>query len=199
MTRPSNSTLRYGALNKTPLSPKVPLSFRRGVGGEAFFNFLYTGLSGMKKLIRRNRAAGSASAQNIHRQPHSTLSRAISMFTTCAARMPSTMVIWFMLTMRPRISVGLTSAIYIGAKAEATPMPIPPMKRAILNKVKSLNRPVPMAETVNSTAENISNGFRPYLSAATPATMAPARQPTSAVVIATPCIRGESLMPKNNS
>ena len=34
--------------------------------------FRYTGLSGMKKLITRNRAAGSVSAQNIQRQPHAT-------------------------------------------------------------------------------------------------------------------------------
>ena len=102
------------------------------------------------------------------------------------------MVIWFRLTMRPRISAGLTSAIYIGARAEATPMPTPPTKRAILNRVKSLNSPVPMADTVNSTADSISSGLRPYLSAAPPATIAPTRQPTRAVVMATPCIRGES-------
>ena len=162
----------------------------------------------MKKLIIRNSAAGSVSAQNIQRQPHSRfhacsvaieVSRASNMLTTCAARIPSTMVIWFRLTMRPRMSAGLTSAIYIGAKAEATPMPIPPTKRAILNRMKSLNKPVAMAETVNNTADVISNGLRPYLSAAPPATIAPTRQPMSAVVIAKPCIKGESLMPKYNS
>ena len=168
----------------------------------------YTGLSGMKKLIARNNAAGTVSAQNIQRQPqarfHAWLSATLvslanSMFTTCAARIPSTMVIWFRLTILPRISVGLTSAIYIGESAEATPMPTPPMKRAILNNVKSLNKPVPMAETVKSTAANISNGFRPHLSAAEPATIAPARQPTRAVDMATPCKTGESLISKNSS
>ena len=109
------------------------------------------------------------------------------------------MVIWFRLTMRPRMSAGLTSAMYIGARADATPMPMPPMKRAILNKVKSLNNPVAMADTVKSTADTMSSGLRPNLSAALPATMAPTRQPTSAVVMATPCINGELLMPKNNS
>ena len=94
------------------------------------------------------------------------------------------------------MSAGLTSAMYIGASAEATPMPMPPMKRAILNKVKSLNRPVVMADTVNSTAAVVRSGFRPYLSAAAPATIAPTRQPIRAVVMATPCITGESLMPK---
>ena len=109
------------------------------------------------------------------------------------------MVIWLRLTMRPRISAGLTSAIYIGARAEATPMPTPPIKRATLNKVKSLNSPVAMAETVKSTADSVSSGLRPYLSAAEPATMAPIRQPTRAVDMATPCINGLLLMAKYNS
>ena len=121
------------------------------------------------------------------------------MFTTCAARMPSTMVIWFSETIRPRICAGLTSAIYIGARAEATPMPTPPTKRAMLNSVKSLNRPVPMADTVNSTADVVSSGLRPQRSAAAPATIAPTRQPTKAVVMATPCISGLSAMPKYSS
>ena len=135
-----------------------------------FFNFKYTGLSGMKKLIIRNRAAGTVSAQNIQRQPQITfqacasateVSRASNIFTTCAARMPSTMVIWFRLTMRPRMAVGLTSAIYIGDKADATPMPTPPTKRAMLNMVKSLNSPVPTADTVKSTAAVVKRGLRP--------------------------------------
>ena len=113
--------------------------------------------------------------------------------------MPSTIVIWFSDTIRPRISAGLTSAIYIGAKADATPMPIPPTKRAILNKVKSLNRPVPMADTVNNTADVISRGLRPQRSAAAPAIIAPTRQPTKAVDIATPCNSGLSAMPKYDS
>ena len=155
--------------------------------------------------MTRKSAAGNVSAQNIQRQPHSTfhawfsataVSRAKSMFTICADRMPSTMVIWLRLTMRPRICGGLTSAIYIGDKAEATPMPTPPTKRAMLNRVKSLKRPVPMADTVNSTAAVVSSGLRPYLSAAAPATIAPTRQPTNAVDMATPCNNGECEMPK---
>ena len=63
--------------------------------------------------------------------------------------------------MRPRIVGGLTSAIYMGAKADATPMPTPPTKRAILNNVKSLKRPVAMADTVNSTADTVSSDLRP--------------------------------------
>ena len=36
------------------------------------FSLKYTGLSGITKLIRRKSAAGTVSAQNIQRQPHST-------------------------------------------------------------------------------------------------------------------------------
>ena len=204
MTNPNSSTLAYFAC----ISSFRPASCAVGCCDADPFIFRYTGLSGMKKLISRNRAAGSVSAQNIHRQPHSTfhacsgimvVSRANTMLTTCAERIPSTIVIWLRLTMRPRISAGLTSAIYIGASAEATPMPMPPTKRATLNKVKSLNKPVPTADSVKSMADTIRSGLRPYLSAAAPATIAPTRQPIKAVVMAMPCIRGESLIPKNSS
>ena len=89
------------------------------------------------------------------------VSRASNMLTTCAERMPNTMVIWLSETMRPRMCAGLTSAMYMGANAEAMPMPTPPTKRAILNKVNWENQPVPTALTVKSTAEHMSNGFRP--------------------------------------
>ena len=56
-----------------------------------------------------------------------------------------------------------------------------------------------MADTVNRIAASINSGLRPYLSAAEPATIAPTKQPTKAVVIATPCISGESLIAKYNS
>jgi len=144
----------------------TPPSPRRGVGGEFFFSFRNTGLSGIKKLRMRNSPAGIASAQNIQRQAHSrpqfsSTPVPISIFMICAERIPRTIVIWFRLTMRPRISAGLTSAIYIGASALAMPMPIPPMKRAILNIIKSSYHPVARALTVNSTAESIRRGFLP--------------------------------------
>jgi hypothetical protein len=37
----------------------------------SLFSLINTGLSGIKKLIKRNSAAGNVSAQNIQRQPHS--------------------------------------------------------------------------------------------------------------------------------
>ena len=219
ITRPKSSTLPYLCCSnsRSPasfpsafsvvFSPSAfaPASFTRCCGIVAAFNLRNTGLSGMKKLITRNEAAGSVSAQNIQRQPHSmshtrfsltVVSRANSMFTICADRMPNTMVIWFKLTIRPRISAGLTSAMYMGESAEATPMPTPPTKRAMLNNMKSLNSPVATADTVNSTAATISRGLRPYLSAAAPATMAPNKHPIRAVVMATPCRIGESVMLK---
>ena len=50
-----------------------------------------------------------------------------------------------------------------------------------------------------TVAETMSKGLRPYLSARAPATMAPIRQPTRAVDMATPCITGDSEMSKNSS
>ena len=162
----------------------------------------------MKNAISRNAAAGTVSAQNIQRQPHarfhsiltgSLVSLARSMLTICAASMPNTIVIWLRLTRRPRMLAGDTSAMYMGESADATPMPMPPMKRATLNSVKSSNKPVITALTVNITAAEMSRGFRPYLSAKAPATIAPMRQPTKAVLMATPCITGSLAIWKNSS
>ena len=204
ITSPSNNTFLYLGWNSSPSPASAFLPTSIG----AAFIFTYTGLSGIKKLITKNNAAGGVSAQNIHLQPHPTfhawvsgdiVSRASSILTICAASIPRTIVIWFKLTIRPRIFAGLTSAIYIGASADATPIPMPPIKRAILNNVKSSANPVAIADTVNSTADTISNGLRPNLSAAPPATIAPKRHPTRAVVMATPCINGEPSIPKYNS
>ena len=56
-----------------------------------------------------------------------------------------------------------------------------------------------MAETVNSTAAVVNKGLRPYLSAKAPATIAPTRQPTKAVDIATPCSHVLPAIPKKDS
>ena len=120
-------------------------------------------------------------------------------FTIWAPRMPSTMVIWLSDTSRPRASPGDTSAMYIGERAEATPMPMPPTKRAMLNNTKSLKIPVAMADTVKRMAAITKRGLRPYLSDKAPATIAPIKQPTRAVDMATPCITGDWLMPKYSS
>ena len=98
----------------------------------------------MKHAITQKTAAGKAAAQNIHRQAicpfqdaaistdekEAGIGSAISQLVICAARIPSTMVNWFKETSFPLMEVGATSAIYIGESPEATPIPMPPKKRA---------------------------------------------------------------------
>ena len=40
---------------------------------------------------------------------------------------------WYRVTSRPRIRVGAISAMYIGARIEAAPMPTPPSTRQTTN------------------------------------------------------------------
>ena len=96
MNSPSSNTLRYlGERREGDSQPLVcPTPAPRVLKN--------TGLSGIQKLSSRKTAAGSVSAQNIQRHPHAmfhawaagtVVSRASSIFTICAARMPSTIVI----------------------------------------------------------------------------------------------------------
>lgn len=94
---------------------------------------------------------------------------------------------------------GDTSAIYIGERPEATPMPTPPTKRAQRNAVKLLKAPVPIEEKKKISEETISRRFLPILSARLPHNVAPIMQPNNATVMASPCIVGFSSMPKNTS
>ena len=91
----------------------------------------------------KNRPAGTFSAQNIQRHPicpfqdariasaviPGATGSASSQLVSCAARIPSTMVSWFIETKRPRSSAGEISAIYIGERFEAMPMANPPSMR----------------------------------------------------------------------
>lgn len=97
------------------------------------------GLSGMKNTRMRKASAGKAPAQNIQRHPvwqfHvsmvlCTTGSAISQLVICAASMPITIVNWLSDTSLPRMCDGATSAIYIGERPEAMPMPTPLRKRA---------------------------------------------------------------------
>ena len=111
------------------------------------FSACQRGLSGIKKTSSRKAIEGTAAAQNIQRQAicpfhdaamsaaekSAGMGSAICQFTIWAARMPTTIVIWFSETSLPRISEGATSAIYIGERPEAMPMPMPPKKRATRN------------------------------------------------------------------
>ena len=98
------------------------------------------GLSGIMKANIKNKAAGNASAQNIHRHACSIPSAgscevpsvnrfAIIQLASCADNIPNTIVSWFKDTSFPRISVGDTSAIYMGETLEAIPIPSPPTIR----------------------------------------------------------------------
>src|SRR5664279_3309523 len=112
---------------------------------------------------------------------------AILQLISCAARIPITIVSWLIETKRPLTSAGVISAIYIGERFEARPIPTPPR---ILNITKILNEPaapVPKEAATNNPAEKINNFFRPSLSLSQPEITEPARHPASAQPIAHPC------------
>ena len=148
---------------------------------------------------------GAVTAVNIQRQPNcpfhdwrmvsavasaGTLS-AISQLTICAARIPTTMVNWFMDTRRPRDGAGLTSAMYTGDTLDAMPMATPPAIRQTTNRVKVGAHPVSTEEIAKIAAEAISRILRPKRSAAAPATSEPSRQPSNAQLLAQPISRAE--------
>ena len=98
------------------------------------------GLSGMKNIRIKKSPEGTTSAQNIQRQPicpfhvsrmfsPGTTGSAINQLTNWAARIPNTIVNWLIDTNFPRTWLGDTSAIYMGDKLAAMPMPIPPNMR----------------------------------------------------------------------
>src|ERR1700733_5033756 len=86
------------------------------------------GLSGTKNIAVRNSSDGTAVTANIQRQPTwpfhefrislavavGEMGLAMSQFTTCASRMPHTIVSWFMETSFPRRGAGASSAMYTG-------------------------------------------------------------------------------------
>lgn len=94
---------------------------------------------------------------------------------------------------------GAISAMYMGDKPEAIPIAIPPKNRAAKNPLKMSNAPVPYAEIRKINAEIDKSGFRPIKSARLPDTIAPTRHPASAMLMASPCSDGESLIPKYTS
>jgi hypothetical protein len=77
----------------------------------------------------------------------------------------------------PRHLAGEISAMYIGDRLEASPMPTPPRmrKRVCQEKVQAIA--VPMAEAENRGPEQISSLLRPSRSLRTPDRIAPSRQP----------------------
>ena len=167
----------------------------------------------MKNANSRKATEGTAAAQNIQRQAicpfHDAamsagvnaagMGSAICQFTIWAANIPITMVIWFRLTSLPRMCIGATSAIYMGERPDAIPMPMPPKKRATRNWLNVENAPVAMLVSRNTSADTISSRLRPILSASQPQVQAPTMQPIRAIVMASPWSLTESVMPKYNS
>ncbi len=82
-----------------------------------------------------------------------------------------TMLSWLNETMRPRISAGAISAMYIGAMISAAPTPRPPTMRAMTRVMKFGASADAIADTANSTAAIFSTGRRPMRSLNGPATI----------------------------
>jgi hypothetical protein len=163
------------------------------------------GLSGTNSAPRKKTSDGAVTAVNIQRQPNcpfhdwriasavapaGTLS-AISQLTICAARIPTTMVSWFMDTRRPRHGAGLTSAMYTGETLEAIPIATPPAMRQTTKNANVGAHPVSTEETAKIAAEAIRRILRPKRSAAAPATSEPSRHPSNAQLLAQPISRAE--------
>src|ERR1700730_727699 len=115
------------------------------------------------------------------------MGRAMSQLATCADNMPSTIVIWFRETSRPRMPAGAISEMYIGESADANPMEAPPSILQKTNISKVLARPVANDDTEKPAAEMINENLRPSRSLRIPENRAPNRQPSSAQLIAQPC------------
>ena len=108
------------------------------------------------------------------------------------------MVSWLTETSRPRTSAGEISAMYIGDKLEARPMPMPPTRRKTTNTVKSPASAVQTAEMVKKKPARMRSFLRPNRSLNPPDTRAPMRQPTRALDMAQPISDGV-VSPKNFS
>ena len=86
----------------------------------------------------------------------------------------------------PRTDAGETSAMYIGERLEARPIPNPPSQRKPLNAMKSQANAVPIAEDGEQQARQNQQPLATQRSLSVPAMAAPNRQPSSALLIARP-------------
>ncbi|MNT37992.1 hypothetical protein D3C72_1741620 [compost metagenome] len=96
----------------------------------------------------------------------------------------------------PLDSLGEISAMYIGERLDATPIPRPPTILHTINQSIVFAIPVPTAANVKKMDATISNGFLPYLSAKLPDIITPNKHPKIAQLITQPCIEGELVIPK---
>ena len=78
--------------------------------------------------------------------------------------------------------------MYMGDRSAARPMAIPPTRRARMKLVIVELAPVAQEDKKNTKAEAMSNFLRPYLSARAPAAVAPSRQPSRAILMASACM-----------
>src|ERR1017187_7356318 len=91
-----------------------------------------------------------------------------------------------MATRRPRQGAGLTSAMYVGDKLEATPMATPPAIRQVTKRLKVFDQPVRTEEIAKRSAAAISIFFRPMRSLSAPEVIDPSKHPSSAQLLAQP-------------
>src|ERR1043165_1491915 len=111
-----------------------------------------------------------------------------------ATTMPNTMLNWNIPARRPRCDAGAISEMYIGATTVETPMPMPPISRAMMNVSTFHASADPTADTMYNTPIQSSVGLRPKRSAGQPPPNAPTTVPYSAAASATPCtpaLRGQ--------
>ena len=82
-----------------------------------------------------------------------------------------------MLTIRPRICAGDTSAIYMGESMDAMPTPMPAANLAEIKNERLCANDMARDEKRNMRPDNNKAGFRPYFSETLPARMHPAMHP----------------------
>src|SRR6185503_14825428 len=119
---------------------------------------------------------GIAAMPSIQRQAF-VPTPASAAFEAKATTMPNTMLNWNIPARRPRYSGGAISEMYMGATTVETPMPMPPMNRAMMNVSTFHARAEPTADTIYRMPTQSSVGLRPQRSAGQPPASAPMTVP----------------------
>ena len=159
-------------------APPTRLRMREGLSGAVRFRSASAGSPARTAARRRTGPRAPRRTANIQRQLAGP-SPASSQLTMYASRMPVTMAIWLSETRRPRIAAGRLRRCTSGASTEATPMAMPPMKRATVNSARFARQRRAQGRDAKSSGGRIRMRRRPKRSLSVPATLAPATQPTS--------------------